>query len=71
MFTTRTFCAECGTPLFTQSEANAQFTSIRFPSLDDGAAFAPMLDIWTSRAQPWVCLDSKIPHFAESPTQQA
>jgi hypothetical protein len=63
----RSFCAECGTPLFTRSEANAQFTSIRFPSLDDAAGFAPMLDIWTSRAQPWVCLDEKLPHFAESP----
>ena len=32
---TRSFCADCGTPLFTQGEANPQFTSIRFPSLDD------------------------------------
>ena len=68
--TTRGFCGECGTPLFTQSEANAQFTSIRFPSLDEASAFAPMLDIWTSRAQPWVCLDDKLPHFAESPQAQ-
>ncbi|WP_332826516.1 GFA family protein [Ramlibacter sp.] len=65
--TTRSFCGGCGSPLFTRSEANPQFTSIRFPSLDDASAFAPMLDIWTSRAQPWVCLDAKLPHFAESP----
>jgi hypothetical protein len=67
--TTRGFCGDCGTPLFTQSEVNAQFTSIRLPSLDDASAFAPMLDIWTSRAQPWVCLDGKLPHFAESPQE--
>jgi hypothetical protein len=67
MRTTRTFCADCGTPLFTQSEANPQFTSIRFPTLEDAANFAPMLDIWTSSAQPWVCLDDKIPHFDRSP----
>ncbi|GAB3762054.1 hypothetical protein GCM10028796_13150 [Ramlibacter monticola] len=65
--TTRGFCGDCGTPLFTQSEVNAQFTSIRFPTLDDASAFAPMLDIWTSSAQPWVCLDEKLPRFAESP----
>jgi hypothetical protein len=64
---TRSFCPDCGTPLFTQSEANAQFTSIRFPSLEDSPEFAPMLDIWTSSAQGWVCLDGKLPHFAESP----
>lgn len=64
---TRSFCADCGTPLFTHSEANPQFTSIRFPSLDDASTFAPMLDIWTSRAPAWVCLDGKIPQFAEWP----
>ena len=67
--TTRSFCGECGTPLFTRSEANPQFTSIRFPSLAGASDFAPMLDIWTSRAQPWVCLDPEIPHVTESPQQ--
>jgi hypothetical protein len=69
--TTRGFCGDCGTPLFTQSEANAEFTSIRFPTLDDATAFSPMLDIWTSSAQPWACLDEKLPRFAESPQQAA
>lgn len=68
---TRSFCLDCGTPLFTQSEANPQFTSIRFPSLDDPSGFAPMLDIWTSSAQRWVCFDQKLPHFAESPPHPA
>ncbi|MET0980534.1 MAG: GFA family protein [Telluria sp.] len=64
---TRSFCADCGTPLFTHSEANAQFTSIRFPSLDDASNFKPMLDIHTASAQQWVCLDQAIPHFPRSP----
>ncbi|WP_081934161.1 GFA family protein [Massilia sp. 9096] len=64
---TRSFCADCGTPLFTTSEANPQFTSIRFPSLDDTADFKPMLDIYTANAQQWVCLDPAIPHFPQSP----
>jgi hypothetical protein len=65
--TIRSFCPDCGTPLFTRGEANPQFTSIRFPSLDDSSGFRPMLDIWTSRAQPWTCLDERLPRFAESP----
>lgn len=60
---TRSFCADCGTPLFTQSEANPEFVSIRFPSPDQPSQFQPMLDIWTSSAQPWVCLDQTLPHF--------
>lgn len=65
--TTRAFCPDCGTPLFTRGEANPQFTSIRFPSLDDPATFAPMVDIWTSSAPSWVCLDEGLPHFSQSP----
>jgi hypothetical protein len=53
--------------LFTQSEANPQFTSIRFPTLDDTSDFKPMLDIHTASAQQWVCLDPAIPHFPQSP----
>ena len=64
---TRSFCSDCGTPLFTSSEANPQFTSIRFPSLNNPASFKPMLDIFTASAQQWVCLDPTIPHFPQSP----
>ena len=64
---TRSFCGECGTPLFTQSQAHPQFTSIRFPTLDDRSDFKPMLDIYTTSAQRWTCLDPAIPHFPTSP----
>jgi hypothetical protein len=65
--TLRSFCAICGTPLFTQGESNPAFTSVRFPALDDATEFRPALDIWTSRAQPWTCFDSTIPQFQQSP----
>jgi hypothetical protein len=64
---TRSFCADCGSPLFTASQSNPQFTSIRFPSLDDPSDFKPMLDIYTANAQDWVCLDPAIAHFPQSP----
>jgi hypothetical protein len=69
--TTRSFCPDCGTPLFTQSETYSQVTSIRFPSLDDTSNFKPMLDIYTANAQQWVCLDQAIPHFPHSPQQSS
>ncbi len=67
MATTRSFCARCGTPLFTQGASNPAFTSIRFPALDEPDGFRPMLDIWTSSAPPWVCFDPGIPQFPQSP----
>jgi hypothetical protein len=63
---TRSFCSECGAPLFTRSAAAPGFMSVRFPTLDNPSGFRPMLDIWTSSAQPWVCLSQGIPHFPQS-----
>jgi hypothetical protein len=64
---TRSFCADCGAPLFTRGEAAPEFMSIRFATLDRPAEFQPMLDIWTASAQPWVCLSQEIPHYPQSP----
>lgn len=64
--TIRSFCGACGTPLFACGEG-IPVMSIRFPTLDDQENFKPMLDIWTSRAQSWTCLDTDIPHFKTTP----
>jgi hypothetical protein len=37
--------------------------SIRFTSLDEASEFHPALDIWTSSAPSWVCLDEALPHL--------
>jgi hypothetical protein len=65
---TRSFCSDCGAPLFTRGEAAPEFMSIRFTTLDNQSEFHPMLDIWASSAQPWVCLSQEIPHYAQTPS---
>ena len=65
--TTRSFCPQCGSPLFTGGEALPGFMSVRFPTLDDASGFQPMLDIWTSSAPSWVCLSQAIPQYPQSP----
>uniref|UniRef100_UPI0037210BC0 GFA family protein n=1 Tax=Limnothrix redekei TaxID=132606 RepID=UPI0037210BC0 len=67
--TTRSFCPTCGSPLFATGEARPDFTSIRFTTLDDQSNFYPALDIWTSSAASWVCLNEELPHFPQSPPQ--
>jgi hypothetical protein len=64
---TRSFCSDCGSPLFTRGEVAPGVMSIRFPTLDNPSEFQPMLDIWTSSAQPWVCLSQAIPRYPRSP----
>lgn len=66
-FAARTFCSTCGSPLFTKGEAAPEFMSIRFTTLDDPSGFRPMLDIWTSSAQPWVCMNQELSRFLQSP----
>jgi hypothetical protein len=63
----RSFCADCVAPLFTRGEAAPGFMSIRFSTLDNQMNFQPMLDIWTSSAQPWVCFSQGIPQHPRSP----
>lgn len=64
---TRSFCAECGSPLFAQGDRHPSVMSVRFATLDDTSGFLPMLDIWTASAQSWVCLGESIPHYPQSP----
>lgn len=64
---TRSFCAQCGSPLFAHGDKHPSFMSVRFSTLDDTSRFQPTLDIWTASAQTWTCLDQAIPHYAQSP----
>ena len=54
----RSFCADCGTPLFADNEKDAEFIAIKLGSLDEPFRFAPAGHIWTSSAQPWHHIDA-------------
>jgi hypothetical protein len=49
----RQFCAVCGTPLFTQSEARRQYIGVRAGTLDDLELGKPQMSIWTASAPTW------------------
>jgi hypothetical protein len=53
----RSFCADCGTPLFAGNDKNAGF-AIKLGSLDEPSEFAPAVHVWTSSAQPWHHIDT-------------
>jgi hypothetical protein len=59
----RRFCAECGTPVFSESEARPTLLFVRSGTLDDPSLVKPAMTIWTSAAPPWACIDSAIPKF--------
>jgi len=58
----RSFCADCGTPLFGNS-AGMGYDIVRAGSLDDPEAFRARASLWTDSAPSWHHVDRSVPHF--------
>jgi len=50
----RRFCGTCGSPIFSDLSDSKGMTIIKLGTLDDPAAFAPTVSVWTSTKLPWV-----------------
>ena len=50
---TRTFCGNCGSPLFSYSDAHPELCGVRVGSLDDPENYRPRMHLWLSEAQKW------------------
>lgn len=59
-------CPVCALPLFAGNPAVDDILLINALSLDDPSWYAPVADIWTSEAQPWVCMDYHLPKVYKS-----
>lgn len=63
----RGFCGECGTPLFSKSDARPHLMVIRVGAMDEPELFAPQVLIWTSKAPEWACLDPRLLQVERQP----
>ena len=63
----RGFCPQCGTQIFSKSDARPQYLIIRSGALDDPNLLAPQGTIWTSAAPEWACFDPDLPQFEHQP----
>jgi len=54
---TRQFCPTCGTQLFAKVDVRPQFRVVRAGNLDDTSSIKPNMNIWTTSAPKWACLD--------------
>ncbi|MBI5256632.1 MAG: GFA family protein [Burkholderiales bacterium] len=66
-FTDRSFCADCGTPLFATGEVAPGYIAIKPGSLDDARWFMPSIDTWAPRAPAWMRLDPALPKADRTP----
>ncbi len=57
----RRFCAQCGTPLFSEAEQRPNHIVVRVGSFDDPNLATPGAIIWTRSAPAWACFDPTLP----------
>jgi hypothetical protein len=65
--THRGFCADCGSPILSKTDANSRIVAIRTASLDDPSWFNQQSDVWTSDAHPWDQMNPALPKFEKYP----
>lgn len=60
---TRSFCGRCGTPLTWQAVGNPTLIDVSTASLDNPAAVAPTLHLWTESRIPWFETADLLPRY--------
>lgn len=54
------FCGRCGSHLFGTSTAAPALTAVRVGTLDDPSSVSPTVNIWSTSAPAWACLDATL-----------
>jgi hypothetical protein len=63
----RTFCPDCGTPLFSEAESRPNVIFVRVGTFDDPEFGKPTVAIWTASAPTWACFDPNMPKIERQP----
>lgn len=63
----RKFCPDCGSPILSDVAATPDLLWIKGGSLDQPAAAAPQMNIWSERALPWLKGQAAVPSFPRNP----
>ena len=63
----RHFCANCGSPLFSEVAVLPQLVFLKAGTLDDTSWVMPAVEVWCDSAQKWTPHPEGVPRFAKSP----
>ena len=68
----RGFCPECGSAVFLKVQRmwDLGFAYLLAASLDDPSWVRPVVDLWTSSAQPWDYMNPTLPKFERGLTEE-
>ena len=53
----RNFCADCGSPIYSQREKMPEMMVLKVGTLDDSSGLKLTTNIWTRSARPWMHID--------------
>ena len=63
----RGFCPTCGSHVTDKLERLPNILALQAGSLDDPSMYRPMMDVFTSSAQPWDHMDPKVQKHTHAP----
>jgi hypothetical protein len=63
----RFFCANCGSPIYSQRATGPETVVLRAGTLDRGDGMKITANIWTASARPWAYIDPASKQFAGQP----
>jgi hypothetical protein len=64
---TRTFCPQCGSPIFGRNSGMDGFVTISLGTFDDSSMFEPAVVVFAHNRRPWDVMDSSLPTFEAQP----
>ena len=62
----RYFCADCGSPIYSQREKVPDMMVLKVGTLDDPRDLKLVMNIWTNSARPWMHRDPAVEHHPEN-----
>lgn len=67
----RYFCADCGSPIYSQRATTPETVVVRAGTLDNAGAMKISTNIWTKSARPWDYIDPASRQFPAQPDAPA
>lgn len=65
----RWFCAECGSGIHLECEADPGHIFLKVGTLDDASWVTPQMHIYTAAKQPWIQIDDGLPQYKKVPDE--
>ena len=64
---TKSFCPNCGSPIFGRNTGSIDYLTISLGTFDDSSMLEPQVAIFAKNKKPWDVMDETLPTFETQP----